>query len=69
MRVAILPPERLPERIEVCARDRGGVPCLGVIYRPWPHLPYCPRCGAKEPGVVYVRAAPVLGPEGERRAA
>lgn len=47
----------LPARLEICARDRDGTPCLGVLYRPTPETVYCYRCGGTEPGVVYVREA------------
>jgi len=44
----------LPERLEVCARDRDGTPCLGVLYRPTPDLVYRVKCGGQQPGVRYV---------------
>jgi hypothetical protein len=45
----------LHDRLEVCARSLSGQPCKGVMFRPTPELPYCPRCGSNEAGVVYVR--------------
>lgn len=48
---------RLPETLEICARDLSGSPCRGVIFRATPDDVYCPKCGGKEPGVRYVRGA------------
>ena len=47
--------KELPEEIELCARCQAG-----LVFRPpgdgggTTHA-YCPKCGAKEPGVLYVR--------------
>jgi len=45
--------KELPEEVELCRRCGAG-----LVF----HLPggekkqaYCPKCGAKEPGVLYVR--------------
>jgi hypothetical protein len=46
---------QLPDAVEICGRNRDGAPCLGVIYRSTPECPYCYRCGATDPGVVYVK--------------
>lgn len=56
--------DRLPAELEICVRMRDGQPCLGVIYRPWPTLAYCPKCGSKDAGVVYVRTAAAGDPPG-----
>jgi hypothetical protein len=45
-----------PGTVELCARLREGVLCLGVVYRPQPEIAYCYRCGGHEPGALYVRA-------------
>jgi hypothetical protein len=48
----------LPVTVELCARDRDGFPCLGVIHRLAPNdRVYCTRCGGTRPGVLYRRAA------------
>lgn len=52
----------LPEQIELCRHCRAGL----VFYLPGDEdarkHPYCPKCGAKEPGTLYVRTDPT-GPE------
>jgi hypothetical protein len=49
-------PFKVPERVELCARDKDRFPCLGVVHRLEPDgRIYCTRCGGSEPGVVYVR--------------
>jgi hypothetical protein len=49
----------LPDQVEICARSLDGQPCRGVIFRRGVDatLPYCQKCGAEEPGVVFVKAA------------
>ena len=44
----------LPATVELCANLRDGVPCLAPLYRP-DGRPWCYRCGAREPGVIYRR--------------
>jgi hypothetical protein len=53
---SILMADRLPEQLEICARDLAGRPCGGVLYRPQPDVVYCQKCGGREPGLIYVKA-------------
>jgi hypothetical protein len=47
---------QVPDAVELCVRDKDRFPCLGVIHRLEPDgRIYCTRCGANQPGVVYVR--------------
>lgn len=41
--------------VELCTRTFNGGRCDGILYRPQPDLVLCPRCGGREPGVVYTR--------------
>jgi len=52
------PTIRLPDAVELCARDKDGQPCLGIIHRIESlGRIYCVRCGGTTPGVVYRRYA------------
>ena len=49
---------QVPDVVELCVRDKDRFPCLGVIHRLEPDgRIYCTRCGANQPGAVYVRKA------------
>lgn len=52
----------LPPTLEVCVRPFNDSTCGGLIYRPQPGLIICPRCGGKEPGVIYGLASPSPSP-------
>ena len=55
---AAVPNAECPQRLELCARRREQLPCLGVLYRPQPGVAYCRRCGATDGAAVgYVREA------------
>ena len=46
--------ENLQEEIELCATCKAGL----IFYLPGDEnakRPYCPKCGAKGPGIMYVR--------------
>lgn len=44
-----------PATVEVCQQPFNGARCGGIVYRPQPDLPICPRCGFKGDGVRYRR--------------
>lgn len=55
---------KMPDTLEICARDMSGYPCCGAVYRRLaPNFPYCMKCGSKEPGVTYARLVPSAGVE------
>lgn len=49
--IAIQP---MPPEVEICARVRNMMHCMGVIRRlPPDERPYCFVCGSNEPGITY----------------
>jgi hypothetical protein len=51
----------LPATIELCARLRDGLPCLGRVHRSGvPEVVVCTLCGKRDNGVIYVRIDPLI---------
>lgn len=48
--------ESLPQELEICTRPVNAQPCGRRLFRMGPErTPYCEKCGATEPGVLYIR--------------